>query len=306
MSGRNHGVPPDERIELRMGIHVGDIIVEEGDVFGDAVNIAARLEGIAEPGGLCISDDAFRQVSGKADVAFDDVGDQRLKNIPRPVRAYRAQFAEAISAPPPLPDKPSIAVLPFQNMSGDPEQEYFADGMVDEIITGLCRIKWLFVIARNSSFTYKGRAVDVKQVGRELGVRYVLEGSVRKSGDRVRVTAQLIDSVAGSHVWAERYERKYEDIFALQDDITLSVVGTIEPSLQLAEIIQECRPSRREPWFFWNAPWHLTQPMHWHTPMPLSATTPSSYARECMKSIELPRCGTPRPLSLTVKTMRRR
>jgi adenylate cyclase len=237
MSERNQIAAPDGRIEFRIGIHVGDIIVEEGDIFGDGVNIAARLEGMAEPGGICISDDAFRQVIGKIDVAFEDAGDQQLKNIARPVKVYRAQLGEtAVKAGPILPDKPSIAVLPFQNMSGDPEQEYFADGMVEDIITGLSRIKWLFVIARNSTFAYKGRAVDVKQVGRELGVRYVLEGSVRKAGDRVRIAGQLIDAATGAHVWAERYDRKSDDIFALQDEITLSVVGAIEPSLRLAEI----------------------------------------------------------------------
>lgn len=242
MGKRNEAVPPDQRIELRIGIHVGDIIFEEGDIFGDGVNIAARLENLAPPGGLCISDDAYRQVRDKVDLNFQDKGEQELKNIARPVRVYelqpdRAMMTDRLSATnPPLPSKPSIAVLPFQNLSGDPTQDYFCDGVVEDIITGLSRIKWLFVIARNSSFIYKGRAIDVKQVGRELGVRYVLEGSVRKSGDRVRITTQLIDSVAGSHVWAERYERKYGDIFALQDDITLSVVGTIEPNLRLAEI----------------------------------------------------------------------
>ena len=240
MSQRNKLATADHRIELRIGIHVGDIIIEEGDIFGDGVNVAARLEGIAEPGGICISDDAYRQVRDKLETSFEDAGEQQLKIISRPVRVYRVKFSES-GGPQPLapalslPDKPSIAVLPFQNMSGDPEQEYFADGMVEEIVTGLSRIKWLFVIARNSTFTYKGRAVDVKQVGRELGVRYVLEGSIRKSADRVRITAQLIDSATGVHVWAERYDREFNDIFALQDEITLSVVGAIEPSLRLAE-----------------------------------------------------------------------
>jgi adenylate cyclase len=216
----------------------GDVIIEDGDIFGDGVNIAARLEGIAQPGGICISDDAYRQMRGKLDANFQDAGEQELKNIARPVRVYRLETAgqptEALALT--LPNKPSIAVLPFQNLSGDPEQDYFADGMVDDIITGLSRIKWLFVIARNTTFTYKGRAVDVKQVGRELGVRSVLEGSVRKAADRVRVTGQLIDAETGAHVWAERYDRKAEDIFSLQDDVTLSVVGAMEPSLRLAEI----------------------------------------------------------------------
>ena len=237
MVERNAEVPPDKRIELRMGIHIGDIIIEDGDIFGDGVNVAARLEGIAEPGGICFSRAAFEQVDGKLDVSFEDGGEQKLKNIARPVRVYRAKFIAATSAPLLVPpDKPSIAVLPFQNMSGNPEQEYFVDGIVEDIITGLSRIKWLFVIARNSTFTYKGRAVDVKQVGRELGVRYMLEGSVRKVADRVRITAQLIDTSTGAHVWAERYDRNSADIFALQDEITLSVIGAIEPSLRLAEV----------------------------------------------------------------------
>ena len=237
MAERNASVPQDKRIELRIGIHVGDIMIEDGDIFGDGVNIAARLEGIAQPGGICISDDAYRQVRGKLDVDFQDTGEQKLKNIARPVRVYQMPGGGATEAPAlALPDKPSIAVLPFENLSGDLEQEYFADGIVEDIITGLSRIKWLFVIARNSTFTYKGRPVDVKQVGRELGVRYVLEGSVRKAADRVRITGQLIDAATGAHVWAERYDRRLEDIFALQDEITLSVVGAIEPSLRDAEI----------------------------------------------------------------------
>jgi adenylate cyclase len=238
MIERNAPVSQDKRIELRIGIHVGDVMIEDGDIFGDGVNIAARLEGIAQPGGICISDDAYRQVRGKLDLNFQDAGEQELKNIARPVRVYQLQPDGGASEAPvlALPDKPSIAVLPFQNLSGDPEQEYFADGMVEDIITGLSRIKWLFVIARNSTFTYKGRPVDVKQVGRELGVRYVLEGSVRKAADRVRISGQLIDAATGAHVWAERYDRRLEDIFALQDEITLSVVGAIEPSLRDAEI----------------------------------------------------------------------
>jgi adenylate cyclase len=227
-------------IQFRIGINVGDIIIEGEDILGDGVNIAARVEGVADPGGVSISEDVWRQVQGKVAANFVDTGEQSLKNIARPVRIYRVELAKqsvAAAAPTlPLPDKPSIAVLPFQNMSGDPEQEYFTDGMVEEIITGLSRIKWLFVIARNSTFIYKNRAIDVKQVGRELGVRYLLEGSVRRVGDRVRITGQLIDAVSGAHVWAERYDRKSDDIFALQDEITLSVVGAIEPSLRLAEI----------------------------------------------------------------------
>ena len=238
MAERNAGTLEEERITFRIGVNLGDIIVENGDIHGDGVNIAARLEGIAEPGGVCISEDAFRQVRGKVDAEFADIGEQSLKNIARPLRVYRVVLqkpAEAPALPLPLPDKPSIAVLPFANMSGDPEQEYFADGMVEEIITALSRIRWLFVIARNSSFTYKGQAVDVKQVGRELGVRYVLEGSVRKAGGRVRITAQLIDAQSGAHLWADRIDGSLEDIFELQDNVASSVAGVIEPTLQAAE-----------------------------------------------------------------------
>jgi adenylate cyclase len=238
MVERNASVPEDKRIELRIGIHIGDVIIEDGDIFGDGVNIAARLESSAEPGGICISDDAYRQVYGKLDANFQDTGEHELKNIARPVRIYQLQpSSHKMKAPAlALPNKPSIAVLPFQNMSGDAEQDYFCDGVVEDIITGLSRIKWLFVIARNSSFIYKGRAVEVKQVGRELGVRYVLEGSVRKAGNRVRITCQLIEAQTSAHLWAERYDRPLDDIFALQDEVTLAVTGAIEPSLRSAEI----------------------------------------------------------------------
>ena len=238
MAERNAGTLEEERITFRIGVNLGDIIVENGDIHGDGVNIAARLEGIAEPGGVCISEDAFRQVRGKVDAEFADIGEQSLKNIARPLRVYRVVLqkpAEAPALPLPLPDKPSIAVLPFANMSGDPEQEYFADGMVEEIITALSRIRWLFVIARNSSFTYKGQVVNVKQVGRELGVRYVLEGSVRKAGGRVRITAQLVDATSGAHLWADRFDGPLEDVFDLQDQVASSVAGIIEPALQAAE-----------------------------------------------------------------------
>jgi TolB-like protein/class 3 adenylate cyclase len=237
----NAPTSPDRRIEFRIGINVGDIVVEDGDIFGDGVNVAARLEGLAEPGGICVSARVQEDAAGRLDLAFEDIGEQALKNIARPVRAYRVVTASTTSAPTPaspglaLPDKPSIAVLPFANMSGDPEQEYFVDGMVEEIITALSRIKWLFVIARNSSFTYKGHAVDVKQVGRELGVRYVLEGSVRKGGQRVRITAQLIDTATGTHLWADRFDGLIEDVFELQDKVASSVAGIIEPALQAAE-----------------------------------------------------------------------
>jgi len=239
---RNSGIAADRRMEWRIGIHLGDVLVEGDDILGDGVNIAARLEGIAESGGICISEDAFRQVRGKIAVEFTDLGEQALKNIARPLRVYRAGPASAPEQPAapatalPLPDKPSIAVLPFQNISRDPEQEYFADGMVEEIITALSRIRWLFVIARNSSFTYKGQAVDVKQVGRELGVRYVLEGSVRKGGGRVRITGQLIDALTGTHLWADRFDGSLEDVFELQDRVAVSVAGVIEPTLQAAEM----------------------------------------------------------------------
>jgi len=245
MANSNVDVPNGKRIEFRVGIHVGDIIIDDNDIFGDGVNIAARLEGIAEPGGICISDDAYRQIRGKTEIAYDDMGSQSLKNISEPMRAWRAQSATAaptlVSAdcsPPTLalPDKPSIAVLPFQNMSGDLEQEYFADGMVEEIVTALCRFKQLFVIARNSSFTYKGRAVDLKQVGRELGVAYVLEGSVRKSGNMLRITGQLIDAKTGGHLWADRFEGGLEDIFQLQDKVTINVISALIPKLEQVEI----------------------------------------------------------------------
>jgi adenylate cyclase len=241
MPERNTGVAADNRIEFRIGINMGDIVVEDGDIFGDGVNVAARLEALAEPGGICVAARVQEDAAGKLDLAFDDIGEQQLKNITRPVRVYRV-VTEARperlrpGTDPPLPDKPSIAVLPFANMSGDPEQEYFADGMVEEIITALSRIRWLFVIARNSSFTYKGQAVDVKQVGRELGVRYVLEGSVRKAAGRVRITAQLIDALGGTHLWADRFDGSLEDIFDLQDRVALSVAGVIEPTLQAAEM----------------------------------------------------------------------
>jgi len=248
LAQQNAAVPEIRRLEYRIGIHVGDIIVDENDIFGDGVNIAARLEGIAEPGGVCISDDAQRQIRGKVDTVFEDMGPQNLKNIAEPMRAWRLRENVSRSGAGPieppvestqaltLPDKPSIAVLPFENMSGDPEQEYFADGMVEEIITALSRFKSLFVIARNSSFTFKGKAVDIKDVGRRLGVRYVLEGSVRKAAGKVRITGQLIDAVTGAHIWADRFERDLKDVFALQDEVTVAVVSAIRPKLLQAEI----------------------------------------------------------------------
>ena len=246
LAERNVAAPEDQRIVFRIGVNLGDIIVEGEDIHGDGVNVAARLEALAEPGGICVSGTVRDHIGERLNLIFDDLGDQGLKNITRPVRAYRVRQAisESATGRPPietapvlaLPDKPSIAVLPFQNMSGDPEQEYFADGMVEEIITALSRIRWLFVIARNSTFTYKGQAVDVKQVGRELGVRYVLEGSVRKAGGRVRITAQLIDADTGTHLWADRFDGSLEDVFDLQDKVAVSVAGVIEPTVQAAEI----------------------------------------------------------------------
>jgi TolB-like protein len=242
MSEANVGLPEGRRIVLRIGVNLGDVIGEGSDIYGDGVNVAARLESLAEPGSVCISAKVFDEVNGKLPVTFEDMGEQQVKGLTRPIRAYRASpegpegtalYAASVLA---LPDKPSIAVLPFQNMSGDPEQEYFADGVVEEIITALSRIRWLFVIARNSSFTYKGRAVNVKQVGRELGVRYVLEGSVRKAGDRVRITGQLIDAANGAHLWSDRFDGALADIFDLQDQVTAKVVGAIEPRLEQAEM----------------------------------------------------------------------
>jgi adenylate cyclase len=235
----NAGRAADEPMQFRIGVHVGDVIVDGSNLLGDSVNIAARLEALAEPGSIYVSAPARDHIGNKLPLAFDDLGDQQVKNMPQAIRVYRVQ-AETLAAKPiaapPLPDKPSIAVLPFANMSGDPEQEYFVDGVVEEIITALSRIRWLFVIARNSSFTYKGQAVDVKKVGRELGVGYVLEGSVRKAGGRVRITAQLIDALTGTHLWADRFGGSLEDVFELQDRVAVSVAGVIEPALQAAEM----------------------------------------------------------------------
>jgi TolB-like protein/class 3 adenylate cyclase/Tfp pilus assembly protein PilF len=260
MVERNAGLPPGQRIEFRIGIHMGDVVEEsDGDLMGEGVNIAARLEGMAEPGAICLSEDAYRQVKSRLDLKINDLGEIKLKNIIEPVRVYSLQVgtasptrpvagpqAAAPERPSPglaLPDRPSIAVLPFQNMSDDPSQEHLADGVVEDILTALASLRWLFVIARNTSFTYKGRNVDVKQVGRELGVRYVLEGSVRRSGNRVRITGQLIDTSTGSHLWADRFDGAIEDIFDLQDQVTSRVLGAIAPKLQQAEIER----ARRKP-----------------------------------------------------------
>ena len=244
MAERNLEVPRDRRIEFRIGINVGDIISDANDIYGDGVNVAARLEALSAPGGICVSRVVHDQVRDKLSFAFEDMGEQIVKNIARPIAVHRIVVDSGQRQTPSrspekelvLPDKPSIAVLPFQNMSGDPEQEYFTDGIVEEIITALSRMRWLFVIARNSSFTYKGRSVDVKQVGRELGVRYVLEGSVRKAANRLRITGQLIDTATGSHLWADRFDGGIEDVFELQDRITASVIGAIAPKLEQAEI----------------------------------------------------------------------
>ena len=271
MAAQNADVPQKNRIEFRIGVHVGDIIIDDNDIFGDGVNIAARLEGIAEPGGVCISDDAQRQIRGKVDFSYSDMGLQTLKNITEPMRAWHMRLgSDAISLLPlhspavqaqtlALPVKPSIAVLAFQNMSGDAEQEYFADGIAEDIITTLSKSRWLFVIARNSSFTYKGHAVDIKQVGRELGVRYVLEGSVRKAGNRLRITGQLVEAATGNHLWAERYDRAVEDIFAVQDEITHSIIGAIAPGIMAAEIQRSQGKETAE-----LDQWERLMRAHWH------------------------------------------
>jgi adenylate cyclase len=245
MAERNADVPPNKRIEFRMGVNLGDIISDEGDIFGDGVNVAARLEALAEPGGVCVSGTVREHIGDRLLYAFEDIGEQQVKNIARPVRVFRVEVGEtpvraaAIRSSDaetlPLPDKPSVAVLPFANMSSDPEQEFLADGIAEDVITALSRFPSLFVIARNSSFTYKGRAVDVKVVGRELGVRYVLEGSLRKAGNRIRVTAQLVEAQTANHVWAERYDRNLADIFGVQDEITEAVTIAIAPAIAQAE-----------------------------------------------------------------------
>jgi adenylate cyclase len=266
MARRNEAVDEDKRIVFRIGVHLGDLVVEDDDIFGDGINIAARLEAICEAGGIAISGTAHENIAGRIEVGFVDAGEWQLKNISRLVRIWQwtpstsamATTGDALA----LPDKPSIAVLPFDNMSGDPEQEYFADGIAEDIITALSNIRWFFVTARNSSFTYKGAAVDVKQVGNELGVRYVLEGSVRKAGSRVRVTAQLIEAAGGNHIWAQRYDRELRDIFDLQDEITNAVVGAVEPELAIAERDRATRKAtgsldawdlyQRGMWHFWR------------------------------------------------------
>jgi|HubBroStandDraft_6_1064221.scaffolds.fasta_scaffold52937_1 TolB-like protein/Tfp pilus assembly protein PilF len=297
MVERNAGLPPERRIEFRVGIHLGDVVEEsDGDLMGDGVNIAARLEGIAKPGAICISEDAYRQVKARLDLMVSDLGPTELKNIAEPIRVYSLQVGVPAQAKPALqagsaspekaparlalPDKPSIAVLAFQNMSGDPEQEYFADGMVEDIITGLSRIKWLFVIARNSSFTYKGKAVDVRQVGRELGVRYVLEGGVRKSGNHVRVTAQLLEAETGTHLWADRFDGALEDVFNLQDQITERVVGIVEPSLRQSEIE---RSRRKHPENLDAYDLYLRALPHMISAMPADARIAADFLKDALK-----------------------
>jgi adenylate cyclase len=268
MVSLNQDVPDERKIQFRIGVNLGDVIEDGGDIFGDGVNVAARLEGLAEPGGICISDAVRTAVGKKLELIYKDLGEQGVKNIAEPVRAYKVVMAaqeelktnDAVSPELELMDKPSIAVLPFDNMSGDAEQEYFADGISEDLITALSKIHWFFVIARNSSFTYKGHAVDVKQVAGELGVRYVIEGSVRKAGNRVRITAQLIDATTGRHVWAERYDRKLEDIFDLQDEMTQTIAGAVEPELSAVERDHAVRkpPENLGAWeTYQRGLWHL-------------------------------------------------
>ena len=248
MARQNAEVSPELRIEFRIGIHVGDIIIDDNDIFGDGVNIAARLEGIAEPGGVCISDDAHRQIRGKIDIAFDDIGEQTLKNIAEPMRAWHIRLADeaapavrsrASAAPVQdlaLPDKPSIVVLPFDNMSAEPGQDYLADGIVEAITAALSCIRSFFVIARSSAFTYKGRATNARDIGKELGVAYLLEGSVQKAGNRLRIIVQLIETEGGAHVWSSRFDGAIDDFFDLEDRITEQVAGALQPSIRIAEI----------------------------------------------------------------------
>ena len=271
MAERNADVPTKKRIEFRMGINIGDIIIEDGDIFGDGVNVAARLEALAEPGGICVSRAVRDQVRDKLDFSFEDLGDQQVKNIARPVRTHRIRLGDtgarpsiapaATATPPSAPpaQKPSIAVLPFANMSGDAEQEYFSEGITEDIITNLSRNRAFFVISRSTSFTYKGSAIDVGKVSRELGVRYVLEGSIRRAGNRVRITAQLIDGETGHHLWAERYDRELADVFAVQDEIAQRITGAIAPDIISAEI----RHAQRKDVGHLDA-WDHIMRAHWH------------------------------------------
>jgi len=264
LSRSNEAVPEARRMRFRIGLNAGELVEQDdGSVYGDGVNVAARLQALAESGGICVSEVVAVQVGNKIAVRFESLGEQRVKNIAEPIRAHRVVLGgselAAIAHALPLPPKPSIAILPFANMSGDPEQEYFSDGISEDLITAMSRIRWLFVIARNSTFTYKGKATDMKQVGRELGVRYVLEGSVRRAGNRVRITAQLIDATTGGHVWAERFDRELADVFTVQDEITERIAATIEPELARAEVER----SRRKPPDSLDA-WDLYQRGLWH------------------------------------------
>jgi adenylate cyclase len=265
MAERNAGAAPGKRIDFRMGLHAADVVIQGGDIFGDGVNVAARLETMADPGGICVSGRVQEDTQGRIEVAFEDLGEQTVKNIPRPVRTFRVLMDGAAPVAEPrleLPAKPSIAVLPFQDRSGDPEQEYFADAITEDIVTALSRWRWFFVIGRNSSFAYKGRAIDVTQVGRELGVRYVLQGSVRKLGRRVRVTAQLVEAASGTNIWADSFDRQLEDLLALQDEITEQVVGAIEPAMLHSEGARVARKDLKD--FnaldcFQRGMWHLNK-----------------------------------------------
>ena len=269
MADRNDDAPEDRHFELRIGVHLGDIIVEGEDIYGEGVNVAARLEGLAEPGGICLSGDAYRQVRGKVEADFEDLGERKVKNLAEPLRVYRIAIkgpspapTPAATRPLPLPDKPSIAVLPFLNMSGDSEQEYFSDGITEDIITELSKFHTLFVIARNSSFAFKGQSLDVKQISSKLGVRYVVEGSVRRAGNRVRITAQLIDAAEDKHIWAQRYDRDLEDIFAVQDEVTFAIVTAIEPQLAISERKRALRkpPESLDAWeSYQRGLWHMFQ-----------------------------------------------
>jgi adenylate cyclase len=269
MAARNAGVQAERRIDFRIGINLGDIMIDENDIFGDGVNVAARLEALAEPGGICVSRVVRDQVRDKLPIPFEDMGEQQVKNIARPVRAYRVLLAEtadrpsilsAAAAARALPDRPSIAVLPFHNVSGDPEQEYFVDGITEDIITALSKWRWFLVIARNSTFAYKGKSIDLKEVSRDLGVRYVLEGSMRRAGQRVRISSQLINTAKGTHLWADRYDRDLTDIFAVQDDITSRVAAAIEPALSRAETqrVIAKRPENMGAWDYCQRGfWHV-------------------------------------------------
>jgi adenylate cyclase len=268
MAERNAAVPPEQRIEFRVGVHQGDIVVADGDIFGDGVNVAARLEALAPAGGICVSKRVQEDAAGRLDAGFEDIGEQQLKNIARPVHVYRVRIEGAAVAPLAephhlhVPDKPSIAVLPFANISSDPEQEFLADGIAEDVITALSRYPSLFVIARSSSFFYKGQSPEIKRLGRELGVRYTLEGSLRKSGNRIRVTAQLVEAETGNHVWAERYDRDLADIFAVQDEISEAVTIAIAPAVAQAERQRAMRkpPENLDAWAaYQRGLWHLSR-----------------------------------------------